>query len=240
MENLSISDKHKKILKSFTDDLLKVYNEELVSVVLYGSAASGEFVDKHSNFNLLIVLKSTGFGDLKKSSKVLQKFKMLNALFLTESYILSSLDIFAIEFLDMQENHFVLYGKDILKDIHVDISNLRFQCEQELKQKLLKLQHAYLRSGDSPHILNSLLFSSFTSILHILRNVLRLKGITPPYLKHEIIKELTLQFNINSSTWEKILGARNKEIKLNAHESEELFADFTKEVKALISIVDGM
>lgn len=240
MEKLNISDKHKKILKDFADGLVKIYREELVSVFLYGSAASGEFVDKHSNLNLLIVLKSAGFGDLKKSSKIVRKLKIVNPLFMTESYILSSLDIFPIEFLDIQENNFLFYGKDILKDIHVDISNLRFQCEQELKQKLLKLQHAYLMSGDNPRILNRLLFSSFISVLHILRNLLRLKGITPPYLKHEVIRELALQFNINSSVWDKILAARNKEIKLNAPEGEELFADFTKEVDTLISAVDKM
>ena len=197
MENINMADKHKRVLKGFTDALSGVYHEDLVSVALYGSAASGEFVDKHSNLNILVVLKSTGLADLKKASKILRKFKMLNVLFLTESYILSSLDIFPIEFLDMQENHFVLYGKDILKDIHVDTGNLRFQCEQELKQKLLKLQHAYLKAGDNLGNLNALLFSSFTSILHILRNVLRLKGITPPYLKHEIIRELLSQFKIN-------------------------------------------
>lgn len=240
MENLNISDKHKKNIKDFTDDLLKIYHEELVSVVLYGSAASGEFVDNHSNLNLLVILKNVGFCDLKKSSKILLKFKMLNVLFMSESYISSSLDIFPIEFLDMQENHLVLYGKDILKDIHVDISNLRFQCKQELREKLLKLQHACLRACDNPRILNSLLFTSFTSILHILRNVLRLKGITPPYLKHEIIKELTVQFNINTLIWEKILAARNKEIKLSTHESEELFSGFIKEVDTLICAVDRM
>jgi len=240
MENLKMPDKLKVILKTFTDDLLEIYQGELVSVVLYGSAASGEFVDKHSNLNLLIVLKNTGFNDLKKSAKILRRFKMLNVLFLTESYILSSLDIFPIEFLDMQENNFVLYGKDILKDIHIDTRNLRFQCEQELKQKLLKLQHAYIRAGSNNRILNTLLFSFFTSILHILRNVLRLKGIAPAYLKHEIIKELALQFNIESLLWEKILAARNKQIKLSAHESEELFIDFIKEVEIIISAVDRM
>ena len=240
MENINMLDKHKKILKGFTDDLSKIYHEDLISVLLYGSAASGEFVDKHSNLNLLVILKNTGLAELKKSSKILRKLEMLNVLFLTENYILSSLDIFPIEFLDMQENHSVLYGKDILKDIHVDTGNLRFQCEQELKQKLLKLQHAYLRAGGNLSTLNTLLFSSFTSILHILRNVLRLKGITPPYLKHEIIRGLVSQFKINAFTWEKILAARNKEVKLSVRESEELFTDFTKEVETLISTIDGM
>jgi len=31
----------------------------LVSVVLYGSAASGEYADNHSNLNFLVILKDT-------------------------------------------------------------------------------------------------------------------------------------------------------------------------------------
>ncbi len=46
-------------------------------------------------------------------------------LFLTEEQINSSTDIFPIEFLDMQENYTVIYGKDVLRDISVDIKNLQ-------------------------------------------------------------------------------------------------------------------
>ena len=240
MEQLKITDQYKFILQKFTQGLRDIYSEELVSLILYGSAVSGEFIDKHSNLNLLVVLKNTDLEVLKKSSKLVHKFKMFNTLFLTEDYIARSMDIFPIEFLDMQENYFVLYGKDILKDIQVDIRNLRFQCEHELKAKLLKLRQAYLMLNKNIPALRSLLFMSFTSVLHILRNVLRIKGRKPPYLKPDLLKELAAGFKININVWEKILSAKNKKIRLAASEVEQLFISFVKELELIVTIIDEL
>jgi len=240
MEQLKITDQYKNILQNFTQGLKDVYPTELVALILYGSAASGEFVDKHSNLNLLAVLINTDLAVLKKSARLIAKFKLINTLFLTEDYIANSIDIFPVEFLDMQENYFVLYGKDVLKDIQVDIRNLRFQCEQELKAKLLKLRQAYLLLNNNLPALRSLLFMSFTSVLHILRNVLRIKGGKPPYLKHEVLKELAREFKINLAVWDKILLAKNKKIKLNTREIEQLFISFVRELESIVAIVDKL
>ena len=240
MEQLKIADQYKNILRSFNQDLKDIYHEELLSLILYGSAVSGEFVDKHSNLNLLVVLKNTDLEAIKKASKLIHKFKMINTLFLTEDYITNSTDIFPVEFLDMQENYFLLYGKDVLRDIKIDMRNLRFQCEQELKAKLLKLRQAYLLLNNNLPKLRSLLFISFTSILHILRNVLRIKGRKPPYLKHEVLKELASQFEIDMLVWERLLAAKNKEIRLTGREIEQLFASFVKELESIVAIVDKL
>lgn len=240
MEQLKITDQYKNILQNFTQGLKDIYPEELVSLILYGSAASGEFVDQHSNLNLLAVLKNTDLGTVKKSAQLIRKFKPINTLFLTEDYITNSIDIFPIEFLDMQENYFVLYGKDVLKDIQVGIHNLRFQCEQELKAKLLKLRQAYLLLSNNLPALRSLLLTSFTSVLHILRNVLRIKGRKPPYLKPEVLKELAFEFKIDLAVWERILSAKNKKIKLNAREIEQLFVSFVRELESLVVIIDKL
>lgn len=240
MEELRLGDKYKNILSNFTQGLKDIYQEELISLILYGSAVSGEFIDKHSNLNLLVVLENTDLENLKKSANLIAKFKMVNALFLTQGYIASSIDIFPIEFLDMQENYFVIYGRDLLKDIRVDIANLRFQCEHELKAKLIKLRQAYLAINKNTLALRSLLFASFTSVLHIARNILRLKGISPPYLKQEILRELASRLKIDIAIWENILAAKNKQIKLSAKETEQLFVNFTKELELLVNIVDKL
>lgn len=240
MEKLKIADQYKNILRNFTQGLKDIYPEELLSLILYGSAVSGEFVDKHSNLNLLVVLKNTDLGLIKKSSKLIHKFKMISTLFLTEDFISNSTDIFPIEFLDMQENYFVLYGRDVLKDIQVDLRNLRLQCEQELKAKLLKLRQTYLLLNNNMSALRSLLFMSFTSVLHILRNVLRIKGRKPPYLKHEVLKESVSELKIDIDVWEKILSAKNKKIKLTGREIEQLFISFVKELDSVVTIMDKL
>lgn len=240
MEQLKIKDRYKNILQSFIQGLKNIYPGELISLILYGSAVSGEFVDKHSNLNLLVVLTNTDLELIKKSSKLIRKFKLNNTLFLAENYIASSTDIFPIEFLDMQENYSVLYGKDVLKNIQVNTGNLRFQCEQELKAKLIRLRQAYLLLNNNIPALRSLLFASFTSVLHILRNVLRIKGKKPPYLKDELLKELVLEFKIDMGVWDKILQAKNKKIKLAAGEIDQLFISFVRELELVVNIIDKL
>jgi len=240
MRELNIPNKLKEILDDFIQRFKKIYQEDLVSVILYGSAASGEFIDRHSNLNILVVLKNTDLENLKKSSGLINKFRMVTPLFLTESYIAGSTDIFPIEFLDMQENYLVLCGKDVLKDIHIDTRNLRFQCEQELKVKLLNLRQLYLRINKDKVALRNLLFKSFTSILHILRNVLRLKAKLPAYKKEDILKELAAEFQIDMDIWGKILAAKVKQVKLNSKDTEQLFISFVRELEKVADIVDKL
>jgi len=239
MKNLLPSRTEREI-NSFILGLKKAYGGDLLSVILYGSAASMEFVPAYSNLNILVLLKSASLPELKKATGIVNGFKNLTPLFLTEEYILSSVDIFPIEFLDMQENYLLLYGKDFLKDIHVDLKNLRFQCEQELKQRLLSLKQLYLGLNRCPAALKEPLIRSFTSILHILRNVLRLKGRQPPYKKGDLLKELALYFKIELSRWEKILAAKLKKIKINKVETEGLFVVFVTDLEEIIRAVDAL
>ena len=240
MEELKIPQNLKENTQGFIQELKALYQQGLISVSLYGSAASGEFVDRYSNLNLLVVLQNTDLINLKRVSVLIAKFKMISPLFLTESYIVSSIDIFPIEFLDMQENYRLLYGKDVLKDIVIDIHNLRFQCEQELKSKLINLRQSYLRIYTDKLALRNLLFKSFTSVMHILRNVIRIKGSEPPYLKQDILKEIKEILPINAGTWEKILAAKNKQVKLNNKETEDLFVNFVTDLEKIVEIVDKL
>lgn len=240
MEELKIPSRLKNNIQVFIQKLKDVYQQDLISAILYGSAVSGEFVDKHSNLNLLVVLKNTDLENLKKATRVINKFNMINPLFLNEDYIVNSTDIFPIEFLDIQENYLVLYGKDVLKGINIDIRNLRFQCEQELKSKLINLRQLYLRINKDKTALRNLFFKSFTSILHILRNVLRLKGKKPAYKKEDILKELVSEFQIDMSIWGKILAAKVKQIKLNNRDTEQLFIAFLRELEKIVDIVDKL
>ena len=240
MPELNLPQKIKKICADFTERLKHIYGDDLISVILYGSAASGEFTDKHSNINLLVVLNDTSFLKLDKVKHIINKpkFRILNTLFFTEDYIRNSTDVFPIEFLDMKENYSVLQGKDVLKDLEIATGNLRFQCEQELKVKLINLKQLYLRIGKDKFALQNLLFKSFTSTLHILRNVLRLKGKTPSYLKLEVLKDLSLEFKIDINVWEKILSGKNRKVKLGAENLEALFICFVEDLEKIVNAVD--
>ena len=102
----ALSPRLKNDLENFISNLKVIYSGELISVVLYGSVASGEFSNRHSNLNLLVVLKETDLRTLGRAAKAVLKLnKSIHPLFLTPDYINRSTDIFPIEFLDMRENY---------------------------------------------------------------------------------------------------------------------------------------
>ncbi|MDD5450159.1 MAG: nucleotidyltransferase domain-containing protein [Candidatus Omnitrophica bacterium] len=241
MEKARLHKKIKRPIEDFTAALKDIYRDGLVSIILYGSAASGEFIEKGSNINLLVVLDDTGLENLRRALRVINKraFRLIKPVFFTERYIKSSLDVFPLEFLDMKENYSVLTGKDVLSGLEISVKNLRFQCEQELKAKLLLLKNGYLAVKNKA-ALKGLLFRSFTSIVHILRNLLRLKGKVPPYQKESALEELEIEFGIDMAHFRKILRAKKKKIRLFDTEVESLFFGLVADLEKIIYQVDAL
>jgi predicted nucleotidyltransferase len=230
-----------KTVDRFVDRLKELYGEGLVSVMVYGSAASGEYIERHSDINLLVVLRDASLRNLSKLSPVINSFRFRNLvpIYMTEGYIKGSCDIFPIEYLDMKENSEVLYGKDVLKDITIDLKHLRFQCEQELKSKIVNIKRAYLGRLKSRE-LEKLLFRSLTSSLHILRNLIRLKGRVPPYAKDKILKVLAAELGLDVTAPQMILNAKNDGRRLTPKEAEDLLFDLVSFLERATEIVDKL
>jgi hypothetical protein len=239
MDKSSLPQKVIKNLDDFAGRLKAIYQEGLLSVILYGSCASGEFKPGFSNINLLIVLQDTSLASLVRSKGLFVKsaFRNLNCLFMSPDLIANSTDVFPIEFLDMKENYIVIYGKDLLLDLSIDLRNLRFQCEQELKAKSINIKRAFLLNRDKA-ALQSLLIKSFNSFLHVSRNLIRLKGRSPAYRKEEVLNELAREFKIDAGELNKILGLKDKKAALNYRETEALLFEFVKSLEAVTRAVD--
>ncbi|MFH1778956.1 MAG: nucleotidyltransferase domain-containing protein [Candidatus Omnitrophota bacterium] len=181
-------------LEKFCKDLRELYSENLVSIILYGSFSKGNFIPKRSDINLLVVLKKMEFEDLSRAINIFNRWSKVGRttpLLFTEEYINRSIDVFPIEFSDIKENYEILYGKDVLKDIRIEQKNLRYVCEKELKEKLLRLRQAYLEAGVRPFILKRVMINSFSSVTAVLRNVLKLIGETPSYDIEELLTALS-------------------------------------------------
>ena len=137
----------------FTQQIQKVLPKGLSSVILYGSAVAGDYFDKRSDYNILIIADQLGTPELKALSKpVLSWLKAGNpfSVLWTFERLQKSVDAFPIELLDIQQMHKVLYGEDIIAQLQVSRANLRLQVEHELKGKLLAIRENYcLTQGKS-------------------------------------------------------------------------------------------
>src|SRR5437773_1725781 len=139
---------HEQLVDEFAQKMREAAGENLVSLILYGSAADGEFHPEYSDLNFLCVLRDVSFSSLAKIS-VVNNWWGRNVhrppLILTPEELKASADVFSIEFVDMKQRHRVVHGQDMLRDLEVPLQMHRAQLEYELREKLFLLrQHILL------------------------------------------------------------------------------------------------
>jgi hypothetical protein len=164
------------------------YSSDLISLILYGSAAGGEFDPNRSDINLLIVLKEMTLDLLAKSASIQDKWikqRFARPLFMDKAYIATSLDSFPMEFLSMKNCHTVLAGEDALSEINIDKSNLRLQLEREIKGKQLHLMQEWLIHRKH-NAIGHLLSVSLRDFATIFSAFLFFKGIAVPAAKKDL------------------------------------------------------
>ena len=144
-----------RLLNQLCDKLRASFSDRLVSVVLYGSAAAGDYT-KYSDLNILCVLSRLTPREMGESESVFRWWREQgnpSPLLLTEEEVRASTDCFAIEFHDIVARHRILAGKDIIADLRVDDSFYRAQVEHELRAKLLRFrQKASGMLSDHDHL----------------------------------------------------------------------------------------
>lgn len=168
-----------KKLSDFTGQLKAMLGANLISVILYGSKARGEDIKRHSDINILLILNKIDLSALNAVAQIKKKlvFRKMSPLVFSKDYMNNSLDTFPVEFSDIKENHSLLYGEDCLKDLKIDLKNLRHQCEWELKSKIIQLQKFYINSGAKAKALQQFLLKSLPAFAVIFKNIRRLKNI---------------------------------------------------------------
>jgi len=231
-----------EILRQFIEDVSGVYGDAVLAVVLYGSAASDDYVRGKSNINCLILLSEVTPQQLKKCSGYLGKWHdngIATPLFIDPIYVNSSVDVFPIEFLDMKQRYRVLYGQDFLRDLQLQLTHLRFQCEQELKGKMLRLRQLYIERTQSPQDLTRLLIRSLSSFMVLFRALLHLRKLPAPQSAEEILTGLS-QVQLRVDAMRKVYDLKRSDLTLTQSELNSLFADYLSEIQATIDSLEKM
>ncbi|MGO8789993.1 MAG: hypothetical protein ACLQVL_21770 [Terriglobia bacterium] len=186
-----------KIVEQDLTDLVTRLNaaagSNLLSAILYGSAATDEFHEGHSDLNILCVMQSLGREDLGKlhdASAWWVKKGHPAPLFFTLDEIHHSSDIFAIEFLDIKAAHRVLYGDDVVAAMHVPMDLHRLQVERELRNNTLRLRQHYLRHPADSRKTLELMTSSISTFAALFRHALIALGENSPSTKHATMDRL--------------------------------------------------
>jgi predicted nucleotidyltransferase len=232
-----------KLLDELVSRLKRAYGQDLVSVILYGSAAAGEFHEKFSDLNVLCVLKSIGLAELEKGEKAVgwwRKQKQPLPLFLSMEEVEDSQDAFPIEFLDIQHNHRILHGEDVVAKIAIKTPQHRRQVEHEIRSMLLRLRERYLGLQRNKKEVARLMLDSLPSFSTLFRHVLILAGAEAPLRKREIFRAAAERFSISAEPFMTLLETREGKRKLADDEVKPLFRAYLNEITHMAAAVDKL
>ena len=204
-----------KELKELVDKLEAAAGENLKSVVLYGSAASGEFNPKHSDLNVVCVLKELDPQALAVLSPAAtwwtRKGHPAPLMFCLDELRRAS-DVFALEFLDIKAHHRILWGQDTFATLEIPMGLHRVQVERELRTNLLKLRQHYLAAPGDNKAVCGLMTESVSSFASLFRHALLALGECTaerlPHRKREIIGSLAEMLDFDASAFYTVLDIR--------------------------------
>jgi len=223
----------RKRITNYVTELLRVHADEIISIFVYGNLKP----------NICVIFKSLDFSALKKSLRLVNKGirNKINApLFLTKEHIQTSSDTFPIEFLEMKEDHTLLYGEDVLDSIAIEPSHIRFICEQQLKGKLIRIRQAYLEIGLRKKGMELLVKESFESLFPIFRGLLRLKDIKPAKDRHECVRQLSDSFQVDSNLFLSLLDDTKNDEKIAGESIEDFLEKYILEIEKLSMVADKL
>lgn len=229
--------------EQFTEQLKSLCGSNLQAVILYGSAAAGDFVQKGSDYNLLVLLDDLRPDVLRQMAKPVKAWGRAGnppPLLFTRKRLAEASDVFPIELLDMCDAHQVLFGDNVISGLQIDTANLRLQIERELRSALIQLRRNYLPVCTSPRRVAALLTASLSSVLALFHAALRLYETPVPSGKFQALEKLNGYVPVSVETFRTLHGLKTGELKKNAVQVDLLFEEVLKSIEVLVDAVDQL
>lgn len=234
----------RETLNHLVEELRATHGDNLVSVVLYGSAAAGDHVELRSDYNLLISLHSITPKDLRVAQAPMRKWQRLGhplPVYFTVEELTGAADVFPIEFYQMENARIILHGQDPFEFVKLSDTNLRNQTEYELRTKLIELRRLYIPASVAVEKLCNLMSDSLASFAALFSAVLILHGKDAPVAKPDCVRATVQLLRLESEPFEKIFGFRASAARPSTEkEADDVFAAYMAQIERVIKAVDRL
>ena len=131
-----------QMLRNFVEEASETFGVDLLSVVLYGSAAEGR-LRATSDVNVILILSvfdQMKVDRLREPLRVAHAAIQLTTMFLLREEIAPAATAFAQKFADILRRHVILYGEDLFEHVTIPRSALITRLRQVLLNQLLRLR----------------------------------------------------------------------------------------------------
>jgi predicted nucleotidyltransferase len=232
-------------INEFVERIRAAADKNLESVILYGSAASGDYHPEFSNVNLFCVLRDSSYAKLRAVAPVAKwwdRQKQPPPLFMTREELERSTDVFTIELIDMVQHHRVLWGDDVIEKLQVPMRLHRVQVEYELREKLILLRQHVLLAGNDERRMRELLVRSVASFATLFRHALIALGESAPVTRRDAVVRLSARVGFDPSVIEQLFDVRGHKAdgkKLHAIEIVGAYLEAVEKVAAAVDSILG-
>jgi len=239
----TINDEAAERFKPFQDEILRSYKDNIHSITITGSALTDDFDPGKSDVNSVFVLDEMDFKFLEILAPLGKKYgkkRIAAPLIMTPEYIKNSLDVFPLEFLNIKLLHKTLFGEDLFDDLKIDPSDLRLQCERELKVRLIGLRQGYLSSSGDAKILTDLFINTISGYIPVFRGIILILGKEPPLRNEDVLTGLSEISGVDTQVFRTVLKQKKQKTKMMFKQLNAIFKDYYVAMEKLGDIVDGI
>ena len=208
---LDLPEEVQDLLIRYVAQINEDWSTDFGGLLLFGSAARGDFISGRSNLNMLLLVRCLSVELLKRAGHMHQewgKHQIVAPLLMTEDDLSRSGRLFPLEFLQMTQHHVVLAGHDPFVAFHIDRDRLAWQCEQELMANLLRLRQRFIEGAGRIEAIQALLILSITAVLPCIRGFLYIAGQSSKGKDVEILEGLSDTLQCDSTIFLEILNIK--------------------------------
>jgi hypothetical protein len=228
-------------LSELVSRLKSAAGDNVKAVVLYGSAASGDYQGQHSDLNILCLVERATAVEIERLHGVAEWWMGLKnpaPQILTLDELVRSADVFAIELLDMKRHHRMLLGVDFLEHMEVPMKLHRLQVERELRTNWLRLRQAILTAPEKKKAHLGIMLASVATFCVMFRHALIALGQTAPHGKREAVDGVAALTGADASGFHSILEYRAGKLKEKEIDVEAALQTYLEFVEIVTNEVD--
>jgi hypothetical protein len=230
-------------LKRMVDHLRPALGGNFAGLTVVGSALTEDYRPGTSDVNTVVLLETHSTAALMaiaSMAKPMRKKGISPPLLMTASYIERSRDVFGVEFLDFQLTHATVLGPDPFASLVIAKSDVRLQCERELKATLVRLRQGYVAAGGNNMLVRDVLIAAAKGLAPLLRAMLWLKDIERPRTMEATFRKAAGEFAVDLDAVVTAERWRYEKPRLSDAVMETTFASIYATTDKLATLVDEL
>ncbi len=217
--------------------------DNLAGITVVGSALTDDFRPQTSDINTVVLLRrhtTAALSAIASLAKPMHKQRISPPLLMTQAYIDRSRDVFGVEFLDFQLTHRTVLGEDPFASLTFSKTDVRLQCERELKATLIRLRQGYIASAGNKKLIRDVLIAAAKGLAPLLRAMLWLRDIERPPTMDKTFRKAAEVFSVDLDASVAAERWRYEKPRLADADIESAFAAIYAATDRLAEIVDEL